>query len=153
MTELERLAAIEEIRTVKAKYWRGCDSFDDELVRSILAEDCVLDYRGAMTDPVTGIDQMPETNLVLKGREAWSMASLGEANIVSVTQGHQHEITFSSDTSAEAIWYFTDHLFLPPGGPFTRLTGYGRYHDTYEKAAEGWKLKNLRSKRFWIEVS
>ena len=39
MTEAERLGAIEEIRNLKAKYWRGVDFGDGALVRSILADD------------------------------------------------------------------------------------------------------------------
>ncbi len=46
MTETERLAAIEAIRQLKARYWRGVDLGDGELVRSVLAEDCELDYHG-----------------------------------------------------------------------------------------------------------
>ena len=43
MNEIERLTAIEQIKQVKARYFRGVDSCDGELVRSLLAEDCVLD--------------------------------------------------------------------------------------------------------------
>jgi hypothetical protein len=63
--ELERLVAIEEIKQVKAKYFRGVDTGDGELARSILAEDRVLDYRAGCTDPATGIDYLPATNRVL----------------------------------------------------------------------------------------
>ena len=37
MTETERLAAIEAIRDLKAKYWRGVDQSDAALVRSLHA--------------------------------------------------------------------------------------------------------------------
>lgn len=57
METLARLAAIEDIRQVKTRYWRGVDDGDSAMVRAILAPDCVLDYRGCCTDPVTGIDQ------------------------------------------------------------------------------------------------
>ena len=52
---------LEEIKHFRAKYWRGVDRPDGELVRSILADDCVLDYNDWMTDPKTGIDHMPTT--------------------------------------------------------------------------------------------
>jgi hypothetical protein len=48
MEEVERLAAIEAIKQVKARYFRGVDTGNGELVRLILAEDCVLDYRGLL---------------------------------------------------------------------------------------------------------
>ena len=53
MTETERLAAIEAIKQIKARYWRGVDLCDGELVRSVLAEDCELDYHGCCADPQT----------------------------------------------------------------------------------------------------
>lgn len=53
MTETERLAAIEANRDLKAIYWRGVDSGDGALVRSILAEDCLPDFRGGCTEPTS----------------------------------------------------------------------------------------------------
>lgn len=153
MDECERLAAIEEIRQLKAKYWRGVDNADGALVRSILAEDCELDYRGCCTDPVTGADHMPQMNMVMHGRESFQTGNLEEPRVVTVHQGHQSEIEVTGPTTAKGIWYFTDRFFIPPGGPFTRLTGYGHYHDTYTKAADGWKLQTTRITRLWVEVS
>jgi hypothetical protein len=153
MTETERLAAIEAIRNLKAKYWRGVDLIDGALVRSILHPDCVLDYRGCCTDPVTGADHMPQMNIVMKGRDSWQTGNLEEPRVVTVHQGHQVEIEVTGETTASAIWVFTDRFFIPPGGPFTRLTGYGHYHETYEKLDGVWLLKTTRITRLWVEVS
>lgn len=153
MTETERLAAIEEIRNLKAKYWRGVDLGDGALVRSILAEDCVLDYVGCCTDPVTGTDHMPVMNVVMKGRASWQTENLEGPRIVTVHQGHQAEIEVTGETTATGIWVFTDRFFVPPGGTFTRLTGYGHYHETYEKAGGKWFLKTTRITRLWVEAS
>ena len=153
MTEGERLAAIEEIRQLKAKYWRGVDSSDGALVRSILAEDCELDYIGCCTDPVSGQDHMPAMNVVLRGRDSWIADAFKSAGIVTVHQGYQNEITVPHLTTATGIWAFADRFFLPPGGAFTRLTGYGHYHDPYTLTAEGWKLRTTRITRLWVEVS
>lgn len=68
---MKRLAAIEAIRQVKARYFRGVDDRNSSLVRSILAETCVLDYRGCCTDPVSGIDHLPAMNKVMRGRSSW----------------------------------------------------------------------------------
>ena len=152
MNEQERLNAIEAIRNLKAKYWRGVDTADGALVRSILAEDCVLDYRGCCTDPVTGIDHMPQMNIVMKGRSSWQTGNLEEPRLVTVHQGHQAEIEVDDD-GARAIWVFTDRFFMPPGSPFARLTGYGHYHETYEQAGGAWLLKTTRITRLWVEVS
>jgi len=154
METAERLAAIEAIKQVKARYWRGVDDGDSALVRSILAADCVLDYMGCCTDPVTGTDHMPAMNMVLKGRENWpdTPNPVGPC-IVTVHQGNDPDITVTSETAATGIWSFTDRFFLPPGGPFERLTGWGRYHDTYVREADGWKLATTRIERLRVETA
>ena len=153
MTENERLGAIEEIKQLKAKYWRGVDSSDGALVRSILAEDCELDYVGCCTDPVSGDDHMPAMNVVLKGRDSWISDALGKDRVVTVHQGHQSEIHVTGANTASGIWSFTDRFFMPAGAPFERLTGYGYYHDTYEKVGGEWMLKTTRISRIRVEVS
>jgi hypothetical protein len=153
MTEAERLAAIEDIRQLKAKYWRGVDNADGALVRSILAEDCVLDYMGCCTDPASGVDHMPQMNMVMRGRESWQTGNLEEPRLVTVHQGHQSEIEVTSETTAHGVWSFTDRFFMPPGSPFDRLVGYGYYQDTYEKAGGTWLLKTTRITRLWVETT
>jgi hypothetical protein len=153
MTEAERLAAIEDIKQLKAKYWRGVDNGDGALVRSILAEDCVLDYMGCCTDPASGVDHMPQMNMVMRGRGSWQTGNLEEPRLVTVHQGHQSEIEVTGETTARGVWSFTDRFFMPPGSPFGRLVGYGYYHDTYEKADGTWLLKTTRITRLWVETT
>ena len=153
METTERLAAIEAIKQVKARYFRGVDDGDGALVRSILAEDCVLDYRGCCVDPVSGIDHMPAMNLVIEGRENWPIGDPAGTSVVTVHQGNDPDIVIHSKRSASAVWSFSDRFFLPPGGPFERLSGWGRYHETYENAGDGWKLKTTRITRLRVEVS
>jgi len=150
MTETERLTAIEAIRNLKAKYWRGVDSCDGELVRSILAEDCELDCRGCCTDPASGIDFLPEMNIVMRGRDSWRAQALD--GFVTSHQGHQAEIEITGPDSASATWTFTDRFFYPPGMKYSRFTGYGYYHDTYVREAGDWKLKTMRFTRLRVEA-
>jgi hypothetical protein len=51
------------------------------------------------------------------------------------------------------IWSMTDRLYFPPGGAFALMTGYGHYHETYEKGDDGWKLKTTHITRIRVEVS
>ena len=84
MTDVERLAAIEAIKQAKARYFRGVDTGDGDLVRDVLAEDCVLDYMGCCTDPTTGQDFLPAMNVVMQGAASWSSEGLRALGIVSV---------------------------------------------------------------------
>jgi hypothetical protein len=153
MTDVEQLLAIEAIRRVKARYFRGVDLGDAELVRSILADDCELDYRGCCTDPRSGRDFMPAMNVVLKGRAAWSAEGFAKAGIVSVHQGCNADIELTSATTAKAVWAMTDRLFLPAGAPFSQMTGYGYYHESYVKVGGDWKIRTLRIERIRVEAS
>ncbi len=152
MNDLERLTAIEAIKAVKARYFRGVDTGDSELVRGILAEDCVLDYMGCCTDPKTGRDFFPAMNVIMHGAANWSSEGFGKMGIVSAHHGHNCEVEFTSDTTANVIWSMTDRLFMPPGGPFACMTGYGYYHETYEKTGGRWKIKTLRIVRTRVEA-
>lgn len=153
MTEAERLAAIEEIRQVKAKYFRGVDTEDGDLVRSILAADCALDYRGCCTDPKSGTDFMPAMNVFLNGRESWISGAFAKAGITSVHQGHQAEIEITGVSSAKAIWAMTDRLYMPPGAAYGVMRGFGYYHETYVREADGWKIATLKIERLRVEAT
>jgi hypothetical protein len=150
---LDQLAAIEAIKQVKARYWRGVDLCDGDLVRSVLAEDCELDYHGCCADPKSGIDYLPAMNVTLKGRDSWQSDGMAKFGIVSVHQGHQCDIEVTGPDTATGIWAFTDRLWFPPGGAFALMTGYGFYHETYVRDGENWLIKTTRITRIRVEVS
>lgn len=151
MDDLEKLLAIEAIKVVKSRYFRGVDGGNGQLVRDILAQDCNLDYRGCFIDPATGHDFFPAMNIVIRGRDSWGNGGLSAMGIISVHQGHHCEIEITGDSTASAIWSMTDRLFMPPGSEFAQLRGFGYYHETYEKTDGQWKLKTLRLERIRTE--
>jgi hypothetical protein len=36
-----------------------------------------------------------------------------------------------------------DELWWPAGSPITHLHGYGHYHETYVKGADGWRIASM----------
>ena len=152
MTEADRLAATEAIKQIKARYWRGVDLCDGELVRSVLAEDCELDFHGCCVDPQTKVDHLPAMNVTLRGRDQWVSDGMARLGIVSVHQGHQADIEITGPDTARGIWAFTDRMFFPVGGDISRLTGYGFYHETYVRVGEAWKIQTTRISRIRVEV-
>ena len=148
----DRMVAVEAIRQAKARYFRGVDTDDSELVRSILSEDCVLDYTGCFVDPKTGIDYFPQMSIVVRGRDKWPKRGLPSMGIVTVHQGHHADIEITGPTTASGIWAMTDHIFMPAGSPHARITGHGHYHETYEKVGGVWRIKTLRISRLWVEA-
>jgi hypothetical protein len=152
MSELQRLTDIEALKHLKAVYFRGVDTSQSELVRDLLAEDCVLDYTDCFVDPTSGHDFLSTYSQVVRGRAAWPKASLKDAGIVSVHQGHTVEVDATGDTG-RAIWAMTDRLYMPSGGRYSQITGYGHYHETYERIGGAWKIKTLRLTRLRVEGS
>ena len=46
----------------------------------------------------------------------------------------------------------TDRLYMPEGAPYACMTGFGYYHETYEKIGGSWLLKTLRIERLRVEA-
>ena len=83
MDVIHRLEAIEAIKLLKARYFRGVDTGDGALVRSVLAEDCVLDYTDCFVDPLTGQDHFPALSMIMRGRAAYSGNGLAGIGVIS----------------------------------------------------------------------
>lgn len=144
------LAAVEAIRQAKARYFRGVDTNDVALVRSILAEDCVLDYTGCFVDPKSGTDYLPQMSVIVRARSGWAESGMQSMGTVTVHQGHHADIEVTGETTATGIWAMTDHFFMPAGAPHRHIMGYGHYHETYEKVGSAWYIKTLRISRLWV---
>jgi len=145
-----RLAAVEAIRQAKARYFRGVDTNDAALVRSILAEDCVLDYTSCFVDPKSGTDYFPQMSIIVRARSSWAQSGLQSMGIVTVHQGHHADIEVTGEATATGIWAMTDHFFMPEGASHRHITGHGHYHETYEKVGSSWYIKTLRISRLWV---
>lgn len=153
LPELETagIVAAEAVKIAKARYFRGVDTNDGALVRSVLHPDCVLDYRGCTTDPATGRDFVPAMNRVLEGRDSWPLEGSAGSGVVTVHHGHQVEITMTGTTTADVIWSMSDRIFLPQGAPVSRVLGYGWYYETYERVGGAWLIRTLRIRRLRVE--
>ena len=153
MDQIEILAAIEDIKKLKSRYFRAVDTKDIKLLESVFTQDCVVDYRGAATDPLTGINHVPEgTGQVLTGLKNYiDHCRRDLAFFTSVHHGHMPEIEISTTTTARGIWAMMDVLRFPTGAPISGLDGYGHYYETYEKIDDSWKIKTLRLKRLLLD--
>jgi uncharacterized protein (TIGR02246 family) len=128
---------IEAIRQLKARYFRTMDTKDWAGMRRVFSDDVVLDTSEAGGSLVTGADEfMMFLQEVLSGA-------------VTVHQGHMPEIELTSPTTATGIWALNDIVIWPDG---TRLTGYGHYYETYEKAAGDWKIRSSKLTRLHTDI-
>ena len=157
MDPLQRLLAIEDIRGLKARYFRCMDTKDWEGLAKVFAPDAIFDLRevSSVRNPLTG-EWAPSY-----GGE--SAVHRGHANVlkmirdavehrVTIHHGHMGEIEITSDTSARGIWAMEDVVVNAPGGEPIDMHGSGHYHDTYVRLADGWAILTTRITRLALKV-
>ena len=144
LTDLERYHAIEEIKQLKARYFRHIDGKDWDSWQDVFTPDAELvvsfegDGPGTPDNPVVGSAEI--VAFVRPSIEA----------LVTVHHGHTPEIELTSPTTARGVWAMEDLLSLPDGGGQV-LQGWGHYHETYERSDGQWRIKTLRLTRLRVD--
>ncbi len=131
-----RLADLEEIKQLKARYFRLMDTKDWEAYADVFTEDCSMANGPAEEAPVQGRDAIV----------AYVSAAL--AQLHTCHHGHMPEIEFTGDATARGIWAMYDQL----RGPGFEVDGWGHYHETYRRGADGrWRIESTRLTRLRVE--
>jgi hypothetical protein len=153
MDQLFRLIAIEDIKALKARYFRANDTKDRALLRSCFTSDISLDARGATTDPITGVNAAPDlTDKVYKGVDTvLDVVFAGLQGTTTVHQACLPEIEILSESDATGVWALFDALLFSKGS-VSELTGYGHYHDIYERVDGKWKIKAVKISRLRLDI-
>ena len=136
MTEiggLDALIAIEEIKQLKARYFRYIDTKQWDLLPSVFTNDCTFGFEGVIPGEVSTYRSVDDFTLGVS-------EMLG--NLTSVHHGHSPEITLSGPTTATGIWAMTDLVERPLGHPLSSFTGYGHYHEEYRKDTD-WRIASV----------
>ena len=147
------LAAIEEIRRLKARYFRCVDEKDWDGLAAVFAPDAVFDHSrgGSIRDPWTGEWEppLPAEPILSVGRDAIMARIRGVVEeLRTVHQGFMPEIEIVDDRSATGIWAMSDQLYDRAGRLI--LSGSGHYHESYERGPEGWVIKTTGLVRLWV---
>jgi hypothetical protein len=154
LDEIVRLVAIEEIKSLKARYFRGVDTKDWPLLASVFADDVICDYCGSATDPSTGVNYAPAATAAPLQGSALVIEAIKRSlhGIVSTHQGYLPEIDIVSEAEARATWGMYDALRFPPSSPLAELSGFGHYHESYEKIGGHWRIKSLKLVRLRVDT-
>jgi uncharacterized protein (TIGR02246 family) len=128
----DQIDDFEQIRQLKARYFRTMDTKDWAGMRQVFADNVEMDTTSAGGGFITGADEFM----------AFLEESIGDA--ITVHQGHMPEIEVTSDTTATGIWALNDIVIWPNG---MRLDGYGHYHETYVKQDGEWRIASSRLTR------
>ena len=128
---------VEEIKKLKARYFRGLDSKDWELYGSVFAEDISVDLTRAGGER-------------FKGRAAFMAFATAMPMVQSVHHGHMPEIELTSAATATGIWALEDYNIWQDG---SQNHGWGHYLETYEKQGGRWFIKTMALSYLRIERS
>ena len=121
MNENERLAAIEDIKALRARFARCMDTKQWVAMHDTISNDCVFDARmeGVVDDLWIGAE-----DIVANIRRNLETA-------VSVHHAHMPEIEITSPTTARALWSFNNRGAL------------GHYQDEYALGDDGWRISAM----------
>jgi hypothetical protein len=151
----EELKIKDEVRQLKARYFRTLDTKDWEGFAGVFCRDAVADYRtGSTVDPDDGSeDAARSADFVTRGGRA-IMAQVRDAVGLSTTvhHGHCHEVWVDSAEEARGIIAMVDLITNARTGELI-LEGYGHYHETYRIEDGEWRIATLRLSRLRVTAN
>ncbi|MBW8814314.1 MAG: nuclear transport factor 2 family protein [Caulobacterales bacterium] len=156
MDPLAKLVAIEEIKRLKARYFRCVDTKDWVGLATVFTPDAIFDLRAvnSVPNPLTGAVEPPISQSdadVYRGRYAvLAMIHAAVETLVTVHHGHTPEIEITSETTAAGVWAMEDVIRNAPDAPPLSIDGYGHYHETYERLDGVWAIKTTRITRLYV---
>jgi hypothetical protein len=141
VAKIQKMQDMEEIRQLKARYFRCMDQKDWDCFAQTLHEDVDFNVAGALYAckeplPIRVYDDVPCTAAWPSGEVTFdaetigylhaNFGKVGRAAVVqferdfleygqTMHQGHMPEITITSPTTAKAIWTLTHHLLFQEG--------------------------------------
>ncbi|OHV31537.1 MULTISPECIES: nuclear transport factor 2 family protein [Pseudofrankia] len=138
--DVETLGAIEEIKQLKARYFRLLDTKKWDEWADVFTEDVTV-----------WVEDVPDTTFA--GRDSFvETISTTLASAVTTHHGHMPEIEVTGSDTAQGVWAMFDYVQWAE--PATTLQGYGHYHEQYRRDADGrWRISSLRLHRLRTDFS
>jgi len=125
--QVRRLVAIEEIKQLKARYFRAVDLKQWDEFAQLFTADLQIDFAESTSKPMT------REQFVASARRHFAGAT-------SVHHGHIPEIEIIDETHARAVWPMFDLVETPRESSYESHTGYGHYYEEYRKEDGRWKI-------------
>ena len=140
MNDIERLLAIEGIRTAMARRARCLDEKDWTGFADCYTADAVS----------YSLKSAPGGKVV--GAQAIAAGVAGALNgVVTAHQLHLPEITIVSDDTAETICPLNDILSWEKDGKRFWMRAYGHYRQTYKRVGGAWRISEHHLTRLLVE--
>jgi len=138
MEGLERLLALEEIKTLEARRGRLLDTQDWVGYAALHLPEITSNVGGP--EPLEGVDAMV----------AWLRGELDGA--VTVHHVHSPDIEFASPNRATGIWAMEAMTHYRRPGSTAWRHGYGFYYVDYERRDGVWKIAGRRQERVRVDT-
>jgi SnoaL-like domain len=136
----DTLAAIEEIKQLKARYFRLLDTKQWDEWATVFTAD--LD---AWIEDTGDINYSNRDQFV-----AFVRGILADAE--TVHHGHMPEIDVTGPDTARGTWAMFDYVKLTGPERPLELKGYGHYHEEYRRGTDGrWRISSLRLHRLHVD--
>jgi ketosteroid isomerase-like protein len=140
MSDIERLVALQAIYDLKGRRDHAVDLKDWDTYAELHTQDYVA--VSISTKPIVG------------GRAAADALAVQLANVTTVHHCHTPVIEFQDRSHARGVWAMEDNLFWTRNGEKQWLRGFGFYHETYAKGADGrWRFSYRKLQRTHAETS
>jgi SnoaL-like domain len=140
MDTLDELRAVEQIKQLKARYFRCMDTKDWDGFQAMFARDASMDTT----------QEAPDIEIVHGDENIRRFVEGAVGPVVTVHHGHMPEIDVTGPTTATGIWALQDLLVWPNG---LRLLGFGHYHETYEKVGGEWRIASSKLTRLHMDFT
>lgn len=137
MDQLTRLLIMEEVRGVKARYFRLIDMKQWDELAEVFCTDVKADFTAVGGGQHEGRDVLVE------------MLQTSLADTTTIHHGHNPEIQVISETEASAVWAMEDEVRFPT----VTLNGAGHYHETYRVEDGEWRLASTVLTRLYQDFS
>lgn len=145
MTDLGAVEATEQIKKLKARYFRLLDAKQWDAWGDVFCEDAAMDVS----------DDVPEgTDPVVRGRENIVKAVSAMLDAAhTVHHGHMPEIEVTGPTTANGIWAMEDTVdFTPEADQPSGIHGTGWYHEQYRLDPDGrWRISSMKLVRLRVD--
>ena len=131
---VRRLVAIEEIRKLKAKYFRCVDGKHWEEFATLFTDDLEIDFAESTSGPRTREEFVDSARRHFEGA-------------LSIHHGHAPEIDILDEDRAMGIWPMFDLVESAPDSPYESHTGYGHYTEEYRRVDGRWLISRTQLSR------
>ena len=138
---------IEAIKQLKSRYFRSIDTKQWDDFENLFTDEAEMDMSGELER----YGGNPEDGRVKGKATIRNFVESAVKDAITVHHGHTPEIQIVEPEKATGIWAMQDIVnFGTPEEP-AGISGYGHYHESYEKLADGkWYISKLKLIRLTV---